>query len=335
MVLNYPTDDICPCDCAAWSTSPYSSLYQSVGATKQGQMFLLTKAMIEQSIALNTTIYLLVKSFIAQDIEGSQDIDAHPVMHQLKAASLLEEKLVENVVGKTENLQEQMKNLVKAATLLIDHAGIIPDIRIQDSGTSFQGERKEPDIQPKIVDTSSSANFSGQIYESRSCDAVANEVRFGLRHHEIGGKRKTERRRVATFSDFGDGNEDDTIPRSLAATINTIDQRAASDYGKGKARHSTEETDYFEEKVEVTAGIRIMEDELEGIHGKDFSDESNGAANNLISNESEENDSNWYNKIAEKATMKKQIKEQMHRVAPKFPRLEAEVSGKFDKNEHF
>lgn len=286
--------------------------------------------MIEQSISLNTAMYLLVKSFLVEDDETAQDIDSHPVMLQLKMASVLMQKLVDNTVKKTANLDEQVKSLVKAAALLVDVGEDMQENNVNQNAKPTQGKRKSLVVESDTVQTPTPAKSVDLKPNSRSRQGVLDEVRFGLREHEIDQKTKLKRRKAPVFSDLGDSNDDGTASRSLAATINAIDQRAAAKSKKRKPEKSTEDTDFHEEDFEVTDGIRRMEDELEGTHQMDSLQDSAGEATDDSGDhlmDEGDDDMNFYKIMAEKSKRKKQIKEQMHQVAPKFPTMESEVSG--------
>jgi len=267
-------------------------------------------------------MYLLLKSSIVQNGESSPDVDSHPVMLNLKVSNALKEKLKRDVVAKAEHLLDQVDNLVRASSLLSDSREVL--------------HRKTATGRVSIVreihahDTANESVTAKSVTPSQEPDSrqgILNEVKFGLRQNEIYKRHKNNGHRHSVISDLGDSHENATTPGSLAAYINAIDQRAAANILKGKRIIPSDESEFVEDTFEVTAGIRMMEDELEGAHHTNlFPGFVAGNGGNADEREKLD-DSTFYNKIAGKVAEKKQMKANIHSVSPKFPKFEAEVAG--------
>ncbi len=85
----------------------------------------MTKTMLQASMALNVTMYLLLKAEQASSSSSPHDVDdasawiqAHPVMARLQQLNSLALKLEEQVESKVDTLPEQLDNLAKAAALM-------------------------------------------------------------------------------------------------------------------------------------------------------------------------------------------------------------------------
>jgi hypothetical protein len=288
--------------------------------------------MIEQCVSLNTAIYLLVKSTMAQEEEGedSQVIDSHPVMLQLKRINSTIDKFGDRVSSKADSLQDQMRNLVKAS-LLMESSEDMQVEEDQDDPAPAEDEKSDDGVEADFKEetTKPSKSFS-QANEAHPRLEVLGEARFGLRHHEIDLVQSKKRRGKATDLDFGDAGENGESSRALAVTINAIEQRAARK-PKNVEGQSTMQSDHYDEGGnEVADGLKMMEDEL---GAESDSDSLQGLAEHGKDDMRRTKDDplggmQFYNAMAATAERKKEMKKDMHRVAPKFPRSETEVAGK-------
>lgn len=110
---------------------------EAVGATPAGLRYLLTKALLQTSSALNVCQYLLLKSERcgdgstadrgdgdgdSDDQQGEEDeedpIRSHPVISRLRELNDLSDRLTDDVESKIPDLAEQVEGLVKAARLM-------------------------------------------------------------------------------------------------------------------------------------------------------------------------------------------------------------------------
>lgn len=286
--------------------------------------------MIEQSVSLNTALYLLLKSAMAEEDEDedTQVIDSHPIMLQLKRINATMEKFGDRVTSKTDDVQEQVRNLVKASMLMGSSNDSMEDD--EDGAEQVSVEEKMSDDDEAESDSEEVPASAGPINEARPRLDVLDEARFGLRHHEIDLVQKTKRRfKAADLSDFGDDGENGESSRALAVAINAIDQRAAR---KPKKAQATMQSDYYDDEGgnEMADGLKMMEAELgaesdehsPGAHAEDSDDDMRRAE------EDPDVGMGFYNAMAATAERKRQIKKDMHRVAPKFPTSETEITGR-------
>merc|ERR1712238_136977 len=195
---------------------------ESVGATVKGQQYLLTRSMLQKSIALNSIMYILLRYASAGDEDATSNIQAHPVMDQLKKFNSLLEKLEENVHNKPRDIDSQLDNLVKAAALMTGEDADTDDDNSTDDGdlkeTSnikhlFEKENDDDDdevaseVSNEEMDEVSSVRIVQK--KQKDYDRSLNEARFGLRPEEV--KRSSNvsrtRRRTHHLEDFGDLEE--------------------------------------------------------------------------------------------------------------------------------
>ena len=122
---------------------------QAVGATKLGQQYLLTKAMLQSSAGLNLALYLLLKSEQATSNNQLDPawIQTHPVMKHLHKINSLVHKLEDHVEDKVPGLEGQMDKLVKASKLLIEGQSDVDsqdqsNTDDEDASDSSQDQRK-------------------------------------------------------------------------------------------------------------------------------------------------------------------------------------------------
>jgi len=122
---------------------------EAVGATPAGLQYLLSKAMLQTSTALNVCQYLLLKAEHAKEasvansthdtdmIFTSHDEDRirnHPVISRLGQLNELSEKLEGDVERNVKGLKNQMENLVKVSTVVVRDA-IEDDVSVESNHT--------------------------------------------------------------------------------------------------------------------------------------------------------------------------------------------------------
>jgi U3 small nucleolar RNA-associated protein 3 len=247
---------------------------QSIGATKLGQQYLLSKAMIQASAALNLVMYLLLKAEQAENA-GTNMVDpaliqSHPVMQHLEKLNSLCSKIEEGVEKRVPGLIGQLETLAKAAASLNDPSLMQDsDDSDRDDGNENDSENDKgnEDVEGGAVDlnrTDTSNMLPGNIatLESKADDdndddddetsvdediarrITLNDARFGLRPNEMQNLRQTnakieQRRKNMMYSDAGDDDIEDDIERkkrgqSLATILNTVEQRSSTNQNRSK-----------------------------------------------------------------------------------------------------
>jgi U3 small nucleolar RNA-associated protein 3 len=319
---------------------------KAVGATRTGQQYLVTKALLQSSMALNVAMYLLVKSEhkpegasneFAMEGNDASSIQAHPVMARLQQWNSLAQKLEDRVENKVANLSDQVDNLVKAAALMQSDQVEDDDEMEEDSGS----EKEEAATASLHQEVNTSPEEHGVTASSSEDDEeeiswnVLNEAKFGLRPNEIASKKQKRGRKrpVDSFADLGevfvdqDDGKSGKAKSSFASTLNAIEQRTATKSRKRRPAPLAEQLDDpQEDDEELRSGLRMMEEELErpegGMDGKgDQNDDE-------IDDELDDGDElGFYDKVAKKSQDKKAFKKSLYHVAPKYPRLEKEVEG--------
>ena len=340
---------------------------QSIGATKLGQQYLLSKAMIQSSAALNLVMYLLLKAEQAANA-GTNMVDpaliqSHPVMQHLEKLNSLHSKIEEGVEHRVNGLVDQLETLAKAADYLCDPTSQrenedseSDDENDSDSENDVENADMESDIiDPKDADTSNTIKDNVATSESDSDDdadlsadedaarrITLNEARFGLRPNEIQNLRqattKTERRRKTMIqSDAGDDDiEDDTQRKKsgqlLATTLNTIEQRTSTNQKRSK-RSSQQLVEHIDDPNdedgdgELRRGLAMMEEAL-GAPSDD--DEARDEQYDPELDEHDDYDNggdDFYSKMLKKSKATKDERKQRYAVAPKFPRVENDIVG--------
>jgi U3 small nucleolar RNA-associated protein 3 len=123
--------------------------------------------MIQASETLNLVLYLLLKSdqastakkmnndttttpFLMDIVDTSDDIANHPVIQRLNQLSILTDKLQAGVEDKMPGLNDQMKNLVKAATLM---AGGHLSLSDNDDGSETRENASSKEGDERIVES--------------------------------------------------------------------------------------------------------------------------------------------------------------------------------------
>jgi U3 small nucleolar RNA-associated protein 3 len=314
-----------------------------VGASLEGQQYLLTKSLLGNSTALNAAIYLLLKSDIeANDRDNSvgekssSSIQAHPVMAQLQKCNTSDERFKEEVAGQVKDIDDQVNYLVKAAALMTS-----PDQKLDEDSDASTPESEQNDSADENASDSSLIETSDHIekksltaHESSEAlkekeDALLHEARFGLRASEVNSKSGNGKpKRKSADAYFGDleRTEGQGNTRFLASTVNSIEQRSK----KKKKTALVEEIDDTEEDSGLAQGLKMMEEELGKLERSDEKVDKKKEVHddNLASvEESSEGAMKFYNAVADRSKEKKMIKEKRYQVAPKFPVTDAEVPG--------
>lgn len=312
----------------------------------EGQQYLLTKAMLQKSTALNAVVYLLLKSVSTVDEDGNDTMQAHPILDQLKLLFMALEKLKEKVEKKVPGFDEQLDTLVKAAALL-NRGQSNEDAESKTDSASAQGEDFDDTIfvkgeRPNNEEMYDSEEEDGEEYDlvmtsmvekDGKQQQVLNEARFGLRSNESKiPSSKVSKKRFSTFSDdFGDMDEAPSDGRLLSSTINSIEQRSQVASRKRRPAPVAEQLDDIDEHDDRLAeGIKMMEEELGKLDGGEdgSGDPDNGGYADLVDNP-DANDTSlaFYETMAKKNKSKKAFKKSLYQVAPKFPRSDALVDG--------
>jgi U3 small nucleolar RNA-associated protein 3 len=334
---------------------------QAVGATPAGIQYIITKTMLEASKALNLSLYLLLKSDqastneddagvpLVMEVDSGDNIRNHPVMHRLNQLSVLTDKLKEGVEETTPGLHEQMNSLVKAAALMAGGSLSSSDDSEISDGDNDDGthssatgdDRKDAADGATRLPSDVKANDNGAHSSSESDEEhetqeaiqrrIIYEAKFALRNQDIERDMDKvtnykKRRLAPTSSDYGDENDEITdktliAGRKLASTMNSIVQKSISSNTKRNklARDEDEDEDY----ERLQKGLSMMEEDLG--KGSDDDDDDDEVDEGL--RESDEDD--FYQAIKSKNKAKKEAKQQIYAVAPKYPRLDIEVDGAF------
>lgn len=322
---------------------------ESVGATTKGQQYLLTKSMLQKSIALNSVVYILLRYASAGDDDATINLQAHPVMDQLKKFDSLLKKLEENVHHKSSNIELQLDNLIKAAALMtnnnnasgIDSSDDDDDVSkdrvtieevMEDDDSVDDSSQVASDISTNETDVTKKSKSIRQV--QKVYEHNLNDARFGLRSKEVNesSSYSQKKRRMHHLEDFGDIEEDEynkTPSNLLASTINTIEQRHLTASRKRRKAPVAEQLDDLDEHDdELAQGIKMMEEELGKIDDddKDIHDDGNDMTAPDADNDNDEL-LGFYNKISAKSREKKSFKKNLYKVAPKFPVVEGEIAG--------
>ena len=331
---------------------------KAVGCTTAGLQYLLAKTMLQASQALNLSLYLLLKAdqaSKAKHLEGTgfsleddtaEDALNHPVMERLNELSLLTDKLREGVEEKTPGLRDQLRSLVKAASLM--NGGDVLTSGDSSEGSDSEGgeeihsavedfiEKPQPSVQPSSDASSSSPEGSDDDEDSNQVAVqrrIMNEARFSVRNQDINQDNKTaskkRKRRAAPLGseeDYGDDATEENdravaAGKNLASTLNSIAQKEATSKKRRGAATGDEAEAAGEDYEQLQRGLSLMEDELGAVSDED--DDGDDDDEGLVVSD----DDDFYQKIKAKSKAKKEAKRAMYEVAPKYPRLDGEVDG--------
>ena len=337
---------------------------KAVGATPLGKKYLLTKALIQSSTALNLAMFLLLKSEESSALKDNYNdsslmdtgatslIQFHPVMKRLQEFNVLDQKLKSKVEDKVEGLNDQLENLIKASKLMEsmeDGPGSDDDsVRSSDNDEIEVNENISANV-AAVDDASSSSDSEEPLDGEAMAKFAAQNAKFGLRPNEVSQDNmmkpeRKRRRRPAPTSDFplvGDWYPQDQrhstgsqlhththnkgAARYLSSALNTIEQRAASKKKK-RVASSEELVEHKEIDDDVRRGLELMESELGKASDEEGNVEEMDDGDDLHS-DGDGGDDDFYAAITKKSKSKKAFKKSLYKVAPKYPRLEAEVEG--------
>jgi len=240
---------------------------EAVGATPAGLQYLLSKAMLQTSTALNVCQYLLLKAEHAKEASNansvhdtdiiftSHDEDRirnHPVISRLGQLNVLSEKLHGDVESNVKGLKNQMENLVKVSTVVAKDE-IEDDVSLEsnsikesvDAGTSAEKVDEQNGNDQKNNEYENEEDSDEEVDSDEEEDPTAiqsrlmTEARFSVRSEDddvamdTNGVPQGRRRALPSFSGCGDddvSNQWNTSAagRSLASTVNSISQRSKS-----------------------------------------------------------------------------------------------------------
>jgi U3 small nucleolar RNA-associated protein 3 len=326
-------------------SSVFPLIIQTVGATVEGQQYLLTKAMLQKSIALNAVIYFLLKSQAIFNDDGTDSIKAHPITDQLKALYMALEKLKEKVESKVTGLDQQIDTLVKAVALM--NSGITDDhhhssksgfddnaVAVNEEDVDHVRIERGLGIATEIEGSSNSEEDRtalASIVDQNDHNRTLNEARFGLRPEEAKKSSKASKRRSSNYmNDFGDLDEGRSDPKRLASSINSIEQRSQVALKKRRPTPIEEQLDDLEEHDDRLAqGIKMMEEELGKLDDVDEVDDVSGSVNfqGMDDPDNYDESQEFYETMKKKVKSKKSLKSSLYEVAPKFPRGDTLVDG--------
>jgi U3 small nucleolar RNA-associated protein 3 len=328
------------------NTCPFARCFQkAIGATPSGIQYLVSKALLQSSTALNVAMYLLLKSEQAMnedtdlmDGDAVSAIESHPVIARLQQLNKLSQKLEERVESKVDTLNEQIDTLVKANDLInTGEDDSESSKRNDDDSAAIDDDDKEEHVEGEPVGENAEAQVSKYSASSSSEDeseddiatSVMNDAKFGLRPQELGAPRQKATKRSCRAVPLDYGDEDDTglntkATQSLASTINAIEQRSATRSRKRRSAATTETLDEQDEDSALRRGLEMMEAEL----GRLDSDEEEHDKTELdeeLNDDPDEDD--FYKSVKERSKAKKQRKAAMYTVAPKYPGMDHEIQG--------
>ena len=209
-----------------WDITMLTTPFQEVGATVDGERYLLSRALLQSSAALNLTIYLLLKSEYAAGAEGAMAgvdesiMNSHPVLDHLQKLHRMAEIMEKTVSGSSSSsssgrssLKEQMNHLVKASALLEN--GEVDDEEDDDDDDDdhpddVENDSSEPQHSEKygksldqavdgdvdvarigakedvLSDDDDDDDDHEEAIKARQEAALMNEARFSLRLNEVG-----------------------------------------------------------------------------------------------------------------------------------------------------
>mmetsp|Transcript_15840 Transcript_15840/g.18400 ORF Transcript_15840/g.18400 Transcript_15840/m.18400 type:complete len:670 (+) Transcript_15840:83-2092(+) len=332
---------------------------QAVGATDAGLQYLLTKAMLQTSTALNVCQYLLIKAENAKaastksaddnddfiiDNQDDYNIKNHPVISRLNQLNHMSDTLRSDVESNVVTLKQQITNLVKASSLMTD--GNESDEEMSNASDDDEEGDIDGDealnLHLDITDKESKMDSTASSEEDDDEDPaevqrrIMNEARFALRAQddiaepgdveelERSTKRRRRRADVPSFSDYGeedgiDEHEMSKAAKSLAATVNTISQRSKTNNKKPSSL--TAEVDDDDNEDRFKRGLEMMEADLgaENDDGDYIGDDDVGM--------NSDDDDDFYTEIKKKSKAKKEFKKSLYAVAPKYPGMDDEIAG--------
>lgn len=332
---------------------------EAIGATPAGLQYLLSKAMLQTSAALNVCQYLLLKAEYtkealvtnARDDEDmlfeSHDEDRicnHPVIGCLHQLNVLSEKLQSDVESNVKGLKPQMETLTIVSNMVVKNA-IEKDNNVasKTDGESCDAEESvnatNEECEQIQDDQSTTASLAAPTSDEDE-DIISNdrdlmtEARFSVRPDDDEDEniqkdstpRNNRRRALPSFSGFGDADNADNqqnaaaAGRSLASTMNSISQRSRSK--KSQGRNAPEVEDNASDDERTMRALQMME---EDVGGDDHAEDNPISDNEFHDSLDEKVDDDFYSKIEKKSKQKKEYKNNMYSVSPKYPVIEEEV----------
>jgi U3 small nucleolar RNA-associated protein 3 len=304
--------------------------------------------MLQSSAALNLVLYLLLKSHhqsISSDNDDGDEttdpatlIQSHPVMLRLQKINSMLQQLDANVEGKVDGLKQQLDNLVKAANLMESNE-ISMDEEVSDQEDSVNSE--EADIVEG--DNTMKGGDGGEISESEDEEVdeavvatstgrnVLTEARFGLRPNEMARSTNKPGKRGVKYVSLEAGDDDiDEIDenqrkramQSLAKTVNTIEQRSGT-RNRRAAPLSDHLDDHEDDDGELRRGLAMMEEQL----GKMSDDDAAYGELNDEDGSADYDKDDFYDQVAKRSKIKRDVRKEIYQVQPKFPRMDPEVEG--------
>lgn len=336
---------------------------EAVGATKEGLKYLITKAMIETSTALNVCQYLMIKAENADtsskdktddnddethhnsnliDDQEEDDIRNHPVINRLNQLNQLKDKLHSGIESKVPGLKDQVENLVKASSLMIgDDGNDFSDNEACDDGKEDEGQTSsldELDEKEEIDDASLTASSSDEEDENATQlhRNVMNEARFALRaqddmyksdEEETVGKGKThssKRRRRAMTSTSDYGDEDAVDEAELNKAARSLASTVNTISQKNKKSNKSISAEGEDENNEERFNRGL--DMMEAELGEDKNLDMDDMGDD-VDIDMDDDDDDFYSQIKKKSKAKKEHKKSLYAVAPKYPGMENEIEG--------
>lgn len=290
-----------------------------------GQRYLLTKALLQSTVALNLVMYLMLKAEQTSDATDCISlIQSHPVLTWLKRFNALNEQIDQNVESKVDGLKVQLENLTKAAEL-VQSGEQISDEKSESSSSSSSesnSEENESVVEAETVEEVTVPTVGTQAAQHRS---VLNEARFGYRATDVDPKATLQdRKRRRAPLDFGDA-VDAEPSKALVTTLNSIEQRSATRARKAVLR--TEDVDEYDDDDD-REGYGGLEDFGMGTADKLGVSAADDDGSDGIDPELEgDGDVGFYAQVSKKSRLKKEARTSKYQVLPKFPRPEVEVDG--------
>ena len=299
-------------------------------------------------------------------------LQSHPVFVILKKLELASEMTKSSLGERSDAVEEQLATLVKAASMTMDGDGDDDDEQSsssseQDESSSAQ-KRKATADEPKEQsmemedqqDDESNPEESDADDDDEGGEAEdLDDAKFALRSGEVMAATMNARRKESNknpakkkksrtskllsddMDDYGDLDETNIADRkTFAATLNSIEQRSSSKKNKNKKKQQQQNLEDIDDpEFEDFGGYDMMdEDGEDGFGGGAMDDDEMMMEDEMYQarkKKSSKGDksSSFYSAIEGISKTKKAFKESKYSVAPKYPNLEGEVSGKlFYKN---
>ena len=182
---------------------------QEVGATPEGEQYLLARALLQSSAALNLATYLLLKSDYAEEASAKKNqqkksfmgsdesiMSRHPVLDHLQKLDRLAESM-ENSVNNPQSsssLNEQITHLVKASALL-ENGALLDDQEDDQDSSSSEGQNDDDDEEDgdHDMDRKEEALRDGKVIQSDENDSE-DDTDSSTSDHSVDEKVKESQR---------------------------------------------------------------------------------------------------------------------------------------------